>query len=260
MTSIGLKTATISVASVVAMSGAALAQDTYVSLSGGASLLQDSVNEGVFVGPFTTGAGTTIPAGTVLPDGTEVGWTTDFDTGFAIAGAVGRDFGPFRGEVEVAWQKNGIETHVDVVAGGIALGGQDAGVLVTGSPNLGVSVANLVDDGTGDVGTLFVFANAFYDFDTGGPLKPFIGGGVGVGFVNVDYSPSDVTIIDDKSTEFAWQAMAGIAWEISPTTELFAGYRYRATSDASVEADLFSADFDIENKASIVELGVRFVF
>jgi opacity protein-like surface antigen len=260
MTSIILKTATITAASVAAVTGAAHAEGSYVSLSGGVSLLQDSNNEGVFVGPFTTGAGTTIPAGTVLPDGTEVGWTTDFDAGYAISGAVGRDFGPFRGEIEVAWQKNGIKNHVDVVAGGIALGAEDAGVLVTGSPNLGVSVADLVNDGTGDVGTIFVFANALYDFDTGGPLKPYIGGGVGVGFVNVDYSPSDVTIIDDKSTEFAWQAMAGIAWEISPTTELFAGYRYRQTKDASVSADLFSADFDIENKTSIVELGVRFVF
>ena len=54
--------------------------------------------------------------------------------------------------------------------------------------------------------------------------------------------------------------MAGVAYEVTPSTELFAGYRYRATTDVEVEATLFSADFDIENSASIIEAGLRFNF
>ncbi|MAW79129.1 MAG: hypothetical protein CMI63_02745 [Parvularcula sp.] len=243
-----------------AISGIAHANDYYVSLSGGVSLLGDSDNEGAFDGAFTTGEGTTIPAGTVLPDATPVGWETDFDTGFAIAGALGKRYGAFRGEIEVAYQTNDIGSHAGVTAAGIALDAEDAGVLITGSPNIGVSVGDLVADGQGDVSNIFVMANVFYDFDTGGPLKPYIGAGIGVGFVDVDYSPSAVAIIQDDATAFAYQGAAGLAYEVSSSIDLTLAYRYRATTDVSVEASLFPADFDIENSASVVEAGLRFNF
>lgn len=242
------------------LTGAAVAEGYYVSGSGGLSFLNDSDNVGAFNGAFTTGEGTTIASGTVLPDGTAVGWETDFDTGYALSGAIGRDYGWLRGEIEVAYQSNGVDTHTDVTAGGIALAGEDAGVLITGSGNIGTSVGDLVAAGQGDVSTLFVMANVFYDFDLGGPLTPYIGGGAGIGFADVDYSPSGVAIIQDDGSAFAYQAMAGIAYAVAPAVDLTVGYRYRATSDIDVEADLFSADFDIENSASIVEAGLRFTF
>lgn len=241
-------------------SSPAFAQDYYVAGSGGLSFLNNSQNEGAFDGAFTTGAGTVIPAGTVLPDGTEVGWETDFNSGYALAGAIGKDYGWLRGELEVAYQSNGVDSHAGVTAAGIALDGEDAGVLITGSPNLGVTVGDLVADGQGDVKTLFVMANVFYDLDLGGRFKPYIGGGAGVGFADVDYAPSGVPIIQDKSTAFAYQAMAGVAYAVAPSVDLTVGYRYRATTDLGVEADLFSADFDVENRASIVEAGLRFTF
>ena len=256
-----LKRLTALCVSLSALTGfSAHAQDYYVSATGGVSLLNDSDNQGAFVGDFTTGEGTTVPAGAVLPNGTDVGWSTDFDAGYAFAGAIGKDFGWLRGEVEVAYQSNGVNAHSGVSAGGIALDGEDAGVLITGSPNIGVSVGDLVADGQGDVSTLFVMANVFYDLDTGGPLTPYIGGGVGVGFADVDYSPSSVAIIQDDSSAFAYQAMAGVAYAVSPSVDLTLGYRYRATSDIEVDADLFSAGFDVENKSSVVEAGLRFSF
>lgn len=243
-----------------AFSGAAYAEDYYVSLSGGVSLLGNSTNDGAFDGAFTTGEGTAIPAGTVLPDGTPVGWETDFDTGYAFAGAIGKKYGALRGEVEVAYQTNKVASHAGVEAGGIALDGEDAGVLIAGSPNLGVTVGDLVADGQGDVSNIFVMANLYYDFDTGGLVTPYIGAGVGAGFVDVDYSPSGVAIIQDKATALAYQGVAGLAYEVSPSIDLTVAYRYRATTDVSVEADLFAADFDIENSASIVEAGLRLRF
>lgn len=242
------------------LAAAPAAAETYVSLSGGAAMLGDSANQGAFSTDFTTGEGVAVPAGTVLPAGTELGWNTGFDTGYALAGAIGRRYGMVRGEIEVAYQNNGVDTHTDVTVGGGALGGADAGVLITGSPALGATVADLVADGQGDVSTLFVLANVFVDIPTGGPLKPYIGGGAGIGFVNVDYSPSGVGVIDDNSAEFAWQLMAGLAYAVAPSTELFAGYRYRATSDAGVDVALFPAALEIQNKASVVEAGLRFSF
>lgn len=247
----------------ISVAGAALAQEpskNYVTLSGGVSLLMDSENEGAFNGAFTTGEGTTIPSGVVLPDGTPVGWTTDFDTGYSIGAAIGRRYGAIRGELEVAWQRNGVEAHYDVVAGGIPLADEDAGVLITGSSNIGASVADVVSAGEGNVRTIFVMANAIYDFRNSSPVTPYIGAGAGVGFVDVNFAPSGVTIIDDNATEFAWQVMAGASWRMTESTEIYAGYRYRATSDASVSADLFSANLGIENKASLVEAGLRWSF
>ncbi|GJL96023.1 MAG: hypothetical protein DHS20C05_24280 [Hyphococcus sp.] len=250
----------ISLAALSALSGAAHASDYYVSLTGSASMLGDSDNDGVFSGDFTTGEGISIPAGTVLPDGTPVGWRTEFDTGFAVSGALGKRYGAFRGELEVAYQKNGVETHQGVSAGGIPLASEDAGVLITGSPNIGVTVSDLVADGQGNLSTTFVMVNAYYDFDAAGRLKPFVGAGVGIGFVDVNYSPSAVPIIQDDATEFAYQGVAGVAYEVSPSIDLLIAYRYRATSDVSVEASLFSADFEVENRSSIVEAGLRFNF
>jgi len=233
-----LKHLSIAFAAASALTGAAHASDYYVSVTGGVSMLGDSDNEGAFTGAFTTGEGTAIPAGTVLPDGTDVGWRTDFDTGYAVAGALGRTYGAFRGELEVAYQMNGVNTHQGVTAGGIALDGEDAGVLITGSPNLGVTVGDLVADGQGDLSTTFVMANVFYDFNTGGRLTPFIGGGAGIGFVDVNYAPSGVAIIQDDATEFAYQGVAGVAYEVSPAIELLLAYRYRATSGVSVGVGL----------------------
>ena len=236
------------------------ASDTYVAVSAGVSLANDSDNQGEFSADFLTGAGSTIPAGTILPTGTAVGWETQFDTGYAVNAALGRRFGAIRGEVEVAYQNNGVDTHTGVAAGGIALAGEDAGVLITGSPNIGVTVGDLVAAGEGSLETVFVMANAIYDFNSSGRLKPYIGAGVGVGFVDVDYSPSATPIIQDSATQFAFQALAGVSYEVTRSTEVFAGYRYRATSDVEVQADLFAADFEVENRASIIEAGLRFSF
>lgn len=236
--------------------------EPYVSISAGASFLRDSDNDGAFVGDFATGDGVSIPAGTVLPSGTGVGWTTEFDTGFTVGGAAGVTFlDRIRGEIEIAYQSNDVETHTDVVAGGIPLGGADAGVLITGSPALGVTTADLVADGQGSVDTLFVMANAFYDFgDDSWFARPYVGGGLGLGIVDVDYSPSGVTIIDDSQTAFAYQVMAGLSAAITPNLDVFGGYRYRATSDVETDVSLFSATLDIENEAHIAEAGIRFKF
>ncbi|MEM8986069.1 MAG: P44/Msp2 family outer membrane protein [Pseudomonadota bacterium] len=243
--------------------GIAAAQDFYVSGSVGAGFLTDSGNSGSLSSDFTTGAGTTIPAGTALPAGTGVGWDTEFDAGFAISAAVGqRLIDNVRGELEIAYQSNDVDTHTDVAVGGGAIGTEDAAVLISGqNANLGVSVGDLVADGQGSVETIYLMANIYYDFEVpGAPLKPYVGGGLGVGFVDVDYSPSNTPIVDDDASVFAYQVMAGAAFELTPLAELYGGYRYRGTTDVETDVSLFPATLDIENQSHIVEAGVRFFF
>jgi opacity protein-like surface antigen len=238
----------------------ASAQENYVSASAGLSMLQDSDNSGEFSSDFTTGAGTTIPAGVVLPAGTEVGWTTEFERGYSVSAAYGRDYGAWRGEVEIALQSNDIDTHNGVQAAGIALANEDAGVLITGSSNLGVTVGALVDDGAGSVKSTFLMANAYYDFGGDSAFSPYIGAGVGVAKVEVEYAPSGVGIVDDSDTLIAYQLIGGASYDLSDAMAIFAQARYRATPDVETQVDLFDAKLDVENTSTLLEAGVRFRF
>lgn len=239
----------------------AAAQDYYGSVSVGGGFLNDSDNSGAFTSDFLTGTGTTIPNNTPLPAGTGVGWTTEFDTGYAVSAAIGRRFGnAWRGEIELSHQSNDVDTHNNVQAAGIPLDNEDVGVLISGAPQQGATVGAVVADGQGAVDTTFLMANLYYDLAQMGPLTPYIGAGIGAGMVNVEYAPSGIGIVDDDDTIFAYQVMAGASYDLSERMALFAQYRYRATSDVEIDVDLFPAKLEIENRASVIEAGVRFMF
>lgn len=243
--------------STVADAQMGLGDEAYVSVSGAVSLQQDSDNSGAFTSSFVTGAG----VGVTVPAGADVGWTTEFDNGYAASAAIGARSGALRGEVELAFQSSDIDTHSGVSAAGLALDSVDAGVLITGSAPLGVTVGELVDDGQGSIESLFVMANAYYDFSLGDMgVKPYVGGGLGYAQVDVDYSPSGVGIVDDDSGVLAYQAMAGATLPLSERIELFGGYRYRATEDVEVDVSLFPATLEIENETHLFEVGLRYAF
>ncbi len=239
----------------------AVAQDYYGSVTVGGVILNDSDNSGSFSSDFLTGTGTTIPNNTPLPAGTPLGWTTEFDTGYTVSAAIGRRFANgLRGELELAYQSNDIDTHNNVRAAGIPLDNEDVGVLLSGAPQQGATVGEIVDDGQGGVDTTFLMANLYYDFTAYGAFTPYIGAGVGAGFVNVDYSPSGVGIVDDEDTVIAYQLIAGGAYALNDRLSLFGQYRYRATEDVETDVDLFDATLDIENRASVIEAGLRYNF
>ncbi|MBL8530443.1 MAG: porin family protein [Hyphomonadaceae bacterium] len=239
----------------------AVAQGYYGSASLGGVFLNDSDNSGSFTRNFLTGTGTTIPNNTPLPAGTGVGWTTEFDTGYTVSAAIGRRFSNgLRGEIELAYQNNDVDTHNNVQAAGIPLDTQDVGVLISGAPRQGATVGAVVADGRGSIDTTFLMANLYYDFPQYGAFTPYVGGGLGVGFVNVEYAPSGVGIVDDDDTVFAYQAVAGASYALNDNMALFAQYRYRATEDVGTEVDLFPASLDVENRASVIEAGLRFNF
>lgn len=237
------------------------AGDIYLSLSGGITSQSDSDNEGEFTRDFLTGAGTTIPAETPLPNGTDVGWTTEFKTGYMVNGAIGKDLGALRFEGELSLTKANVDTHTNVQAAGIDLTNEDAAVLIQEqNTNLGISVGNLVADGQGSLKTTSVFINAYYDFETDSALTPYFGAGIGYTEGQVDFSPTATPIIDDKEQVVSWQLMAGAAYEVSENGEIFGGLRYRASSDLEVDSILTPIQLDIENKATSLEVGYRMMF
>lgn len=247
------------IAACAAITGYASAEGWYVSGSAGVNFQGDSDNEGVS-GAFTTGNlgdGTTLD----VAAGTPYAWETDFDTGFVVAGEVGyRLPAGFRAGVEISFTSADVNTHTNVTLAGGDIGALDAAALA-GSPDpLGVSVADLVADGQGEIDGIYYLANAYYDFNTDGRIQPYLGVGIGVADIDVDYSPSGVGIIDDGETLFAYQFKAGTTFKATEQIDIFVEYAYRATDDIDTDNDLFPGTLEIENQQNLVLAGARFNF
>jgi opacity protein-like surface antigen len=161
----------------------------------------------------------------------------EFDTGFNAGVAAGYDFGAARLEAEFAYRQNDFDKFT----------GQFLG-------------ESFEDSADGDVSAASLLFNAYWDLPTGGPVTPYIGGGVG--FANVSFNEVEdlgVEIIDDDDNVLAYQAAAGIAFDINPDLALDLGYRYFATEDPELEDD-FGDEFETEYSSHNVSLGLRFMF
>jgi opacity protein-like surface antigen len=238
----------------MALSGAAHAQ-TYVGVSVGGVLPEDSKNNGQFTAdvPATTVA----PIYPAIPTGTELAWTTEFDTGYNISGQIGHRFsGGFRVEGEFNYNRAGVKTHSGVTVGGTDISAVDASVLTRGA-SVGSTVGTVVDSGIGKQESYGVFANAYYDFNSGGSFQPYVGAGVGGQKVKFDYRPSNIDIGQGSDTNFAWQVMAGATYKIGPGMEIFGQYNYRDAGTTKMELDLLPADLNAKSKQSIFSLGLR---
>ncbi len=244
-------------AAVMALSGAAHAQ-TYVGVSVGGTMPNDSKNKGEFTAavPATTVA----PIYPAIPVDTTLAWTTEFDTGYNISGQIGHRFaGGFRVEGEFNYNRAGIKTHKGVTVGGTDISAVDASVLTRGA-TVGSTVGTVVDSGIGKQESYGVFANAYYDFNSGGSFQPYVGAGVGGQKVKFDYRPSNIDIGQGSGTNFAWQLMAGATYKIGPGVEIYGQYNYRDAGSTTMKLDLLPADLKAKSKQSIFSLGLRIPF
>jgi outer membrane protein OmpA-like peptidoglycan-associated protein len=113
------------------------------------------------------------------------------NTGWAAGGMVGYDFVGPRVELEGMYRDN------------------------TGSfGSLGV-----------DINQVSVMANVLYDFNAGGVIVPYIGAGAGVAFLN-----SGMLGASSSSTQFAYQAILGVGYNIDPTFRINLEGRYYGTT------------------------------
>ena len=239
------------------LTGLAQAQ-TYVGVSVGATLPEDSKNRGQFTGdvPATTAA----PLYPAIPSGTDLSWRTEFDTGYNVSGQIGHRFANgFRVEGELNYNRSGIKTHSNVVVGGTNIDAVDASVLTRG-PALGATVGQVVDSGIGKQRSYGAMVNGFYDFNAGGSFQPYLGAGIGAQRVRFDYRPSNVDIGQASDTNFAYQLMAGATYKVSPSFELFGQYNFRDAGKTRIALDLLPADLNAQSKQSILSLGIRVPF
>lgn len=217
----------------------------------------DSDNSGT-TGAFTAGAGTD----RLVAARTPYSWETEFDDGWGLSGEIGKMFVEgWRLAIELNYTGADVDTHSGVLLGGTDIGREDAALLVPGSTeSLGVSVEQVVADGRGDLSTLGVFFNGYYDFNKEGVFQPYLGLGIGFVMADVEFKPSGVKIIDDDETVFGFQARAGAAYSITQYTDIYGEYTYRITDDIDVNNSLFPGDLSIENEQHLLSVGVRYRF
>jgi OOP family OmpA-OmpF porin len=124
-------------------------------------------------------------------------------TGWTAGGVIGYDFVGFRVEVEGNYREN------------------------TGNLRL--------NPGFGNFGTFFtnsqisLMGNVYYDFMAGGPFVPYIGAGAGASWVT-----GNVGNLGSTSTEFAYQAILGVGYNISSGLRLNLDARYFGTTSVNV--------------------------
>ncbi len=152
-----------------------------------------------------------------------VNYSIDYDLGSGVnlLGAIGCDYGSYRFEGEVGYQRNNLKT-----------GSESTNGIVDVTPR-GDSPASPYDM-KGDVSVLSLMANGYYDFDLGSKVELYATGGVGVAQVSF-LDENDVANIDPgytgHETTLAWQVGAGFAAPIADNVKLDLRYRYFATTD-----------------------------
>lgn len=111
-----------------------------------------------------------------------------------------------------------------------------------------------------------LFANLFWDFHNETPFTPYVGGGLGMAF---NYTGYDIKTrngscysMDDRFTNFAWNAGAGVAYNFNENFTLDASYRFVGLGYNEISTTINGVKYEIGNEPYNNEfmLGLRFTF
>lgn len=87
-----------------------------------------------------------------------------------------------------------------------------------------------------------LFVNAYYDFHNSTDFTPYVGGGIGMAFINTkssfyeaDNSFMSYSSGSSTTTNFAWNAGAGVAYAFTDYISLDAGYRFAGLGGAKAK-------------------------
>jgi OmpA-OmpF porin, OOP family len=142
-------------------------------------------------------------------------------TGWAAGGVIGYDFVGPRVEVEGMYRQN--QTY----AGGFN----------------GLAINNQISQ-------LNFMANLLYDFAPASTITPYVGAGAGIAFVDSNSSLG--------STQFAYQGIIGLGWNIDSNFRINLDGRYYGTTNPSVNVNGFSSTWSNNNFSVMLGLIVKF--
>ncbi|WP_419176464.1 outer membrane protein [Desulfosediminicola sp.] len=183
-------------------------------------------------------------AGAVFPDDAKfttslwpVESSIEFDTGLGIFLAAGYDFGIFRAEGELGYQKNSFDRLDYAQAWTSSLSGDQ------------------------EVTSLMI--NSYFEFDNSTNFTPYLTLGMGVAYVewdDLDVHHVPDSIMNFSDTVFAYQFGIGLEYAISTNFALDLRYRYFGTRDIDITdyTTWWEAETDIGNQ--MLCLGLRYSF
>jgi len=153
--------------------------------------------------------------------GTPMGSGTIYPAlGWAAGGMIGYDFVGPRVEIEGVYRNN--------------------------QATMGAGPFNAFGASKDDIGIL---ANILYDFNPGGTIVPYIGAGAGVAFVR-----TSALGLSSDSTQFAYQAILGVGYNIDPQFRVNLDARYYGTTSPNLAGNTYSNN----NISAMLSLQMRF--
>lgn len=165
------------------------------------------------------------------------------ERGWYVRGDVG---GSFEGQVKA--ERN---ADLDSAVFGAAGVGYDLGNGLRAEGETVFTKNDLDSPSGGDATTIGGFANIVYDFQTPGRIKPFVGAGLGLAHVKPDGAG-----VDDEDTGLAYQAKAGVSYQINDRLTAEMAYRYMRVNDVKFGAGATGLESDLDSQT--VTVGVRY--
>jgi len=151
----------------------------------------------------------------------------NFNDGLNTGVRGGYEWGPWRFEEEFSYQTNGLHS--------LTLG--PSAVLIPAIGNVGGTSTAV----GGDRQAYAFMTNAIYDFNVGWPVTPHVGAGIGAVILHDGITiqkgsilfPPGARLASNSQTEFGYQGLAGIRYNINPSLAFDLDYRYLATDSAN---------------------------
>jgi opacity protein-like surface antigen len=110
--------------------------------------------------------------------------------------------------------------------------------------------------------SITILAKGKYYFDFGSSIRPFVGGGLGVSIMELDFKDKKNQFSDLERTRFAYMTTAGVAFDASEDISLSLAYVMRGTDDIKSDDDNGKGGltkFDtLENRVHNIEASIEF--
>ena len=161
-----------------------------------------------------------------------------YDSGWLGLGAAGWAFDEtLRLEIELGYRSNEMQ----------------------GVSNTGVGPTQITK--ASDVSAFSQMVNVIFDIPLSERVDFSVGGGAGGALVDAGIAVPGVTALDDDQYLFAYQALAGLSYNLFPNWQAFVDYRYFATSGADLTSAIApTVDFELDYDSHSAVIGLRYFF
>lgn len=173
-------------------------------------------------------------------------------------------------DMEIQYLENGQSTDISIESGFGFTSGISFGYHFTKnfSAELGweykrndITVKYDNDKSTGDYASNFIYLNGFYNFNSQGKLKPYVGLGVSIiEEIDIDLTSSEEESFSD-SGNVGFQGLAGLDFDFSKRWALNWEAKYVVFSDFDMESEINDNTLsNLEYKPFIFNIGIKYRF